>query len=509
MPNPRWHASRVAWLVALFLAAAVLPAFGASLQVLVDADNNAATGCAASTPSGTMSGIEQRFVTTVNTTVNPPQVTGVTREDCDAATGVFGAPVVVSGGGWNVGVGDGAGGSNVIETSLPIPAGARVLRLGFAYGDAAIGSDALFGGSGGAPILFGLPPSVPDPIPALSASMLALLAALVAGVGYGYLRRRGIPVVPLAIVALSLVATLAWAAVVLDGLVGDWTGIAPLATDPQGDAPDGSDLVAVFVQAAPPTLYVRADVWTGLPPAAVADSYSANVASTLNVAAAGGLLANDTPGVPAGTVASYGGGSLGGAVTDHPAGTTTPFGAGGSLSVNADGSLALTLPAGFTGHFTFDYRLSNLNGTSDALVDVAPLQAPAITSANGATFKVGTAGTFSVTTTGTPSGASMVISETGALPAGVSFVNNNDGTATLAGTPSASGTFPITINAANGITPNASQSFTLTVNAAPAITSANNATFSLNQAGTFTVTTTGLPTNASMAITETGALPAG
>src|SRR5258706_3336050 len=138
--------------------------------------------------------------------------------------------------------------------------------------------------------------------------------------------------------------------------------------------------------------------------------------------------------------------------------------------------------------------------------------APAITSANNATFKVGVAGpSFTVTTTGTPSGAPMSITELGALPSGVTFTNNNDGTATLAGTPSAAtgGSYAITITANNGIAPNATQSFTLTVNQAPAITSANNTTFTINQAGTFTVTATGFPTNASMAITETGALPAG
>src|SRR5204862_5317527 len=106
-------------------------------------------------------------------------------------------------------------------------------------------------------------------------------------------------------------------------------------------------------------------------------------------------------------------------------------------------------------------------------------EAPAITSANNVTFQTGVAGTFSVTTTGFPTNASMVISETGALPGGVTLVNNNDGTATLAGTPNAGtgGIYSITIGANNGVTPNAAQSFTLTVNQAPAITSATSTTF--------------------------------
>ena len=57
----------------------------------------------------------------------------------------------------------------------------------------------------------------------------------------------------------------------------------------------------------------------------------------------------------------------------------------------------------------------------------------------------------------------------------MTFVNNGNGTATLAGTPAAhGGTYPLTITASNGVGAPASQSFTLTVNQAPAITSATS-----------------------------------
>ena len=74
-----------------------------------------------------------------------------------------------------------------------------------------------------------------------------------------------------------------------------------------------------------------------------------------------------------------------------------------------------------------------------------------------------------MTTTGFPT---AVLSETGALPTGVTFVDNGDGTATLAGTPAAGtgGTYPLTITAANGVLPDATQTFTLTVAAAPTVT---------------------------------------
>ena len=108
--------------------------------------------------------------------------------------------------------------------------------------------------------------------------------------------------------------------------------------------------------------------------------------------------------------------------------------------------------------------------TSDLVIRVVghPFP-PAITSANSATFKVGTAGNFTVTTTGLPTPA---LSETPTtLPTGVTFVDNHDGTATLASTAATpAGTTTLTITANNGVTPNATQSFTLIVAAAAAPT---------------------------------------
>src|SRR5207244_11421768 len=130
-------------------------------------------------------------------------------------------------------------------------------------------------------------------------------------------------------------------------------------------------------------------------------------------------------------------------------------------------------------------------------------QGQAITNANSTVFKVGTAGTFTVSASGCPT---STFSETGALPSGVTF---NGISGVLSGTPAAntSGTYPITFTASNGIGSDATQNFTLTVNQAPTITSANNATFIVGVPGSFTVTATGFPT--AMSFSETGALPNG
>ena len=157
------------------------------------------------------------------------------------------------------------------------------------------------------------------------------------------------------------------------------------------------------------------------------------------------------------------------------------------------GTLSGTPAAGTGGAYAITFTATNAAGTSAPQAFTLTVSlGPTITSPNATTFTVGSAGTFTITTTGFPLPA---ITAMGALPAGVGFVNNGNGTATLSGTPDpgTTGVYPITITAANGVLPNATQAFTLTVNQGPAITSANSATFTIGVAGSFTVTTSGVP----------------
>ena len=175
---------------------------------------------------------------------------------------------------------------------------------------------------------------------------------------------------------------------------------------------------------------------------------------------------------------------------------------------NGNGTGTLSGTPTTAGSYPVALTATSPYGSAQQTLTITVAQAPAITSGNAVTFTAGSAGTFTVTSTGSPTAA---ITETGALPSGVTLVDNGNGTATLSGTPAttANGSYPITVTAANGVSPNATQSFTLTVSAAPAapaITSGNAVTFTAGAAGTFTVTSTGSPT---AAITETGALPSG
>jgi large repetitive protein len=146
---------------------------------------------------------------------------------------------------------------------------------------------------------------------------------------------------------------------------------------------------------------------------------------------------------------------------------------------------------------------------TNTTLDLEPAgQAPAITSAAATSARLREPFSFTVTTTGDPAPS---VTETGPLPAGVTFTDDGDGTATLAGTPAAgtAGTYPLTITASNGAGSPATQSLTLTVTAtasAPAFAGRPLAGATFGVAFSRTIQTTGYPVPK---ITKTGSLPPG
>ena len=144
--------------------------------------------------------------------------------------------------------------------------------------------------------------------------------------------------------------------------------------------------------------------------------------------------------------------------------------------------------------------------TANCTVVLTIGHAPAITSANNATFQTGMAGSFQVKASGIPT--VMNFAETGSLPSGVTL---NPTSGLLSGIPAAGtgGVYTITVVASNGISPNATQTFTLTVDQPPAITSAEYATFVKGRPGSFTVTTTGYPVPTLSYLPNGTSLPAG
>ena len=198
--------------------------------------------------------------------------------------------------------------------------------------------------------------------------------------------------------------------------------------------------------------------------------------------------------------------------TGYPAATITESGTlptGLTFTAGTTGSATIsgTPASGTAGTYPVTVTATNVSddstSTLDLTITVSASAAPAITSAGTADFTLGTAGAFAVTTTGSPTPG---ITETGTLPAGLTFVDQHNGTALLSGTPTATGTTALTVTAANGNAPNATQTLTVVVGQAPAITSATSTSFAPGVAGSFSVTTTGYP---APALGETGTLPTG
>jgi Putative Ig domain len=200
-------------------------------------------------------------------------------------------------------------------------------------------------------------------------------------------------------------------------------------------------------------------------------------------------------------------------------------GTAGTLAITASGqpaptiSMTGTLPAGLTftpgsgsasiggtptvaGNYPISITATNSLGTDTKAVTLVVVRKPAFTSAATATATVGTAFTFNVVTTGTPT-ATLTVA--GTLPAGVTFTPNANGTARLSGTPTVAGTSALTFTATNtaGAT---TQAFTLTINGAPRFTSAASATATAGVAFSFPIAATGTP---APTITRTGTLPSG
>jgi hypothetical protein len=165
------------------------------------------------------------------------------------------------------------------------------------------------------------------------------------------------------------------------------------------------------------------------------------------------------------------------------------------------------------GTYTAIFTAGTLAGLDNltATIDGAPLTSspaslvvtPAITSVNNTTFVAGTPSAFTFTEIGT---ATPTWTESGALPAGVTF---DASTGTLGGTPAAGsgGTYGLLIGVAGGGGAG-TQQFTLTVDQAPAIVGASAASFTVGSAGSLSLTTPS-GTYPRATFSETGNLPAG
>jgi Fe-S cluster assembly iron-binding protein IscA len=227
-------------LVLLAALAVVAPGSAHAIQhevrILLDLDNDLSSGCLVPTVAGPFEGVDQVLITTVETSSPPPagMVTDVAISDCiDEATDTFGPPASFDGG-WPIGIDNGLGGLDVVETYFPLLSsvvpGPVIVRVGLVVTDELGGEQALLTTDGtpeGAPILIDLL-AISD-IPTLGEWALILLALLLASASIALLGRRGATAAFLVVLVLG--AGVAWAAGTLDGLTDDWLGSDLLASN--------------------------------------------------------------------------------------------------------------------------------------------------------------------------------------------------------------------------------------------------------------------------------------
>lgn len=241
--------------------------------VLLDTDNNPATGCTVpvpTTPPATFSGADQRLTITVDRTGSTATVESITRAVCTG--GSFGLEIAVSPGTWPVGINNGLNGADVIEAFVPLSALGSQGAIRFAVlatGDCSAGALVSRDGQAGGPPMW-LRLELPVPAPVASQAGLAAIVLLLGGVGLCALRRRGPARVVIVLLTVTVTALIAWVAtIVMDGQVNDWAGIPPLGVNQTGGSGDPAcDIVALLATADGTNVYVRIDVsdLVGTPP---------------------------------------------------------------------------------------------------------------------------------------------------------------------------------------------------------------------------------------------------
>lgn len=253
------------------------------VSLLMDSDNDAATGCSVNTVVGPMNGVEflvDAFIETDNAGSSQITATGL-RACVDPSTNTFGPLQALGGSGDPVGTGAGVDGFNVVEIGLPSPFGdlpeGGLLRLGITSSNELGDEFALLttAPGGSEPILLNieaLAESTPLSVPAGGAIALFILVAGFLLLALRARRIRGVASVMLLALSGGLLAQ-------AYDFRFDWTN-GPLAETAATVPDDGVDVRAFFAQAnRSPTLELafRFDMALTPEPSAILEVEPANL----------------------------------------------------------------------------------------------------------------------------------------------------------------------------------------------------------------------------------------
>ena len=211
---------------------------------------------------------------------------------------------------------------------------------------------------------------------------------------------------------------------------------------------------------------------SSLPASTVGVAYSQKFTAT---GGTGSITLSESGALPAGLTFTASTGTLSG--TPTASGTF-------NISVLATDSVGAT---------TSDSYSLTVNPATDPALSISPSSLPAST--------VGVAYSQKFTASG---GSSITLSESGTLPAGLTFTAS---TGTLSGTPSASGTFSLTVKATDSAGDTTSQNYSLIINPTPSISPSSLSAGTVGVAYSEQFTATG--GTGAVTLSESGSLPAG
>ncbi len=260
---------------------------------------------------------------------------------------------------------------------------------------------------------------------------------------------------------------------------GSFTYVPTIASGPvsftyrttNGTTTSANATVTINVSAAP------------TPPVATNDTYSVQSGQTLTVAAATGVLGNDTN--PAGT------GTLSAQLVTGPT--------SGTLSLNANGGFTYTPATGFAGPATFTYRSTNGTTTSanaTVTINVAAAAQPPVASADSYTVQSGQ--TLTVAAPGVlgndsnPAGTGTLSAQLVTGPASGTLNLTANGSFTYAPAAGFTGNASFVYRVTNGTTTSANATVTISVSAAPQPPVANSDSYTVQSGQTLTVATPGV-----------------
>jgi len=170
---------------------------------------------------------------------------------------------------------------------------------------------------------------------------------------------------------------------------------------------------------------------------------------------------------------------------------------------HGNGTATISGSPAFDGRTVVRLAATNAAGRAEQKLSIEVRSAPTFTGGSSATFERGAPGSFDLKMTGVP--VPKLTLGAGKLPPGLTLDDHGNGTATIAGTPTAGGGSTAVSLTATNAAGSTDYTVTIVVQDMPTFTSPADVRFAPGAVGSFPVTTSGIPTPT---IVTDAALPA-